>query len=502
MKVIDTSTLTPDDVRPMAEDLWIYNGLDCCVTMEVFEAISPQLPPKVANVYALSRAMMAPILEMNMRGVLIDQEMRHKLQQEYTADITRMGEHLSLIIKEVFELPNFNWKSNDQLKHLFYTVMQIPPIRKKNGNGQMVPTVDRSALEKLQYYHYAKPIVAHLSRMRDLQKRLEMLATSVDRDNRIRTSYNIAGTNTGRLSSSFSDFGSGRNLQNIEERLRRIFVADPGYKFANIDLEQADSRNIGALIFKYLNDPTYLDACESGDLHTTVAKLSMPELPWTGNIKEDKAYADSYPFYRRDSLRQGCKKIGHGSNYYGKPFGIAQVTGIDKKIIEGFQKRYFAAFPGIPAYHQWVARQLKVSGVLENIFERPRHFAGRASDESTLREAIAFTGQSSTAEFINYAMLNVWKLNNCQLLLQVHDSLLLQYPEDREDEILPVILNAMKVVNIIHGRPFSIPVEAKVGWNWSNYSETNPDGLKKYGGNDARRRDRQPRTSFLDRGFL
>src|SRR5204863_8193698 len=88
----------------------------------------------------------------------------------------------------------------------------------------------------------AEPIIKHVFALRDLGKKVSFLQTAVDPDGRLRTSFNIAGTTTGRLASSYSDFGTGTNLQNVETLLRSVFVADPGMKFCNIDLEQADSR--------------------------------------------------------------------------------------------------------------------------------------------------------------------------------------------------------------------------------------------------------------------
>jgi len=71
--------------------------------------------------------------------------------------------------------------------------------------------------------------------MREIQKKIDFLKTGVDPDGRIRTSYNIPGTNTGRFSSSYSEFGTGGNLQNVEESLRSVFIADWGWKFAKFD---------------------------------------------------------------------------------------------------------------------------------------------------------------------------------------------------------------------------------------------------------------------------
>src|SRR5690606_25543595 len=104
----------------------------------------------------------------------------------------------------------------------------------------------------------------------------------IDPDGYMRSSFNIAGTNTGRLASSGNDFGSGTNMQNIDRTLKEIFIAEPGWKFANLDLGQADSRNIGANCWNTFVEShgekfagAYLDACEGPDLHTTVCRMAM-----------------------------------------------------------------------------------------------------------------------------------------------------------------------------------------------------------------------------------
>src|SRR5262249_14971349 len=153
---------------------------------------------------------------------------------------------------------------------------KLPPVKKRSnraGERNYTPTVDRDALEQLDNYFLAQPIVSHILGLRDIEKKIGVLKTGIDSDGRMRTSYNIAGTSTGRFSSNLSDFGTGTNLQNIEDMLRSIFVADAGLKFAYIDLEQAESRLVGAIEWNLFHDPTYLDACESGDLHTSVCRL-------------------------------------------------------------------------------------------------------------------------------------------------------------------------------------------------------------------------------------
>ena len=138
------------------------------------------------------------------------------------------------------------------------------------------------------------------------------------------------------------------------------------------------------------------------------------------------------------------------------------------------------------------------TGNLTTLTGRRRWFFGRRNDDATIREAIAFDPQGSVADILNRGMLQVWRTRLAQLLLQVHDAILVQYPEDREAEILPQLLKAIEhPVELNYGRRLLIPSEAKVGWNWASQSDTNPDGLKKWTGADARKRER-PAPTELD----
>jgi len=501
MKAIRTDLLRPDTLRSETEKLWVYNGLDCCVTLEVLEATLSQLDNLTGGTYALSRALQGPVLEMNMRGVRIDEHERQRAIIAYCADVERLERQLRTIVHDGVGYSEFRdgkktkaWRSNSMVATLLYDVLRLPEVRAKNSRGDLGRTVNREALEKLHGHFIARPIISHLLALRDIGKKLGVLETEVDPDGRIRTSYNIAGTTTGRFSSSLNDFGTGGNLQNIEERLRRVFVADPGMKFANIDLEQADSRNIGALCWNVYRDPRYLDACESGDLHTTVARMSRPELLWTDNLKVNRAIAEQ-PYYRHHSLRHMCKVLGHGTNYLGSAFEMSRHTKIEQSVIKEFQALYFKTFPAIPKLHEWVKTQLIEMGHLVTPYGRKRWFFGKRDESDTLKQAVAFLGQSMTADEMNLAMLQTWRLDNVQLLLQGHDSLLIQYPMELEDAIIPKVRASMRApLELEGGRMFCVPVEVKVGWNWGNATEDNPDGLMKYP--DGRR---PPQTRQLDR---
>lgn len=505
MKAIKTHELSPLTMpNSQTELLWIYNALDCCVTAEVLDAIKPQLDNQSRSVYEFEKSLQAPVMEMKLRGVLVDQELRAKTIKQYSEERQILQGNLDEIVTEGIGLKEpVNPNSPAQLKRLFYEVLGLPPIKKRNGKGEWAPTVNRDALEQLDNYFMARPLVSHILALRDCNKKIGVLKTGIDSDGRIRTSYNIAGTTTGRFSSNLSDFGTGTNMQNIEDSLRRVFVADPGYKFAYIDLEQAESRAVGAIEWNLFKDGRYLDACESGDLHTSVCRLAWGSLlPWTGDIRLDKALADQ-PFYRQHSYRHMAKVLGHGTNYNGKPYTMAKHTKLDQKLIAEFQARYFIAFPAHQQWHAAVASELLRTGNLTTLTGRRRWFFGRRNDDTTVREAIAYDPQGSVGDILNQGMLRVWRLQRCHLLLQVHDAILIQYPENMEATILPEVLREIEVpLPLNHGRILRIPSEAQVGWNWGKEAKDNPDGLKKWTGGDGRRRQRQPATSELDRVLL
>jgi DNA polymerase I-like protein with 3'-5' exonuclease and polymerase domains len=333
--------------------------------------------------------------------------------------------------------------------------------------------------------------------MRDIGKKIGVLSSDIDPDNRIRTSYNIGGTNTGRLSSSLSEFGTGGNLQNVEDLLRSVLVADPRMKMAYFDAEQGESRVVGAIEYVLFRDSKYLNACESDDLHTTVAKLVWPKLAWAGDPKADKELAE-LPYYRHYSRRFMCKKIGHGTNYGGQSRTLAQQAKVDVELIQEFQPIYFRAFPAHLRWHAHVERTLLEDGTIINLTGRKRQFWGRRNDPATLREAIAYDPQGSLADIVNCGMLRLWRSRICQLLMQVHDAVVVQYLEEVEDEIIPKICDALTYPVWIGDRELVIPYGVKVGWNFGEYNEeTNPSGLRSYKGPDKRKRPEA--ISVLDR---
>lgn len=505
------------------ETAQLYNGLDCCLTTEIWEEIrrtyqgsrevwEPQ--------YAFSRALQAPYLDMMVRGFAVDAFGRYEEAQAIRGRMTLLAERFSRISSGAFGLPDLNYASTKQLKTLFYDLMHLPE-QWKSVKGNKHVAVDREALEKLaESYLHATPLINIILAIRDLTKQLEVLECDLDFDGRFRAGYNIAGTETGRPSSAANAFGTGRNAQNIDPALRHVFQADAGYRLGYVDLEQVEARDVGFICGCLFDDWSLLDACESGDFHTINTKKIWPERPWTGDPKRDREIAEE-TFYRNFSFRDMAKRGGHLSNYMGTAWTASRALKVPGKIMEEFQSRYCkgpqAAYPCLPKWWAWTISQLQLTGQLSTLFGFRRTFLGRPNDPATHREAIAFQPQGSTGQRMNLGMYRVWKKEpRVGLLAQGFDSIVFQFREDLpEDDIMAHVLDLIRVeLRRPSGKPYVVPGDAKVGWNWGNENNEamnaerirrgespqplNHDGLRKWkaGKRDERRRTRWPGMGF------
>ena len=496
MKIISTADLTSAfDGLNSNEIYWTYNGLDCCLTSEISAKLRAKMDPIAEATYQRELRLQAPVMEMMMRGLRVDDNNKQETIAKFEAEIAQLKETLARLLKDGCGFSqSVNPASPLQVKTLFYDQLQLPVVRERNAAGRSEPSSSRTALEHLAAHHFiAQPFVNIILAIRERGKALGFLRSKLDDRGRFTTSLNITGTNTGRLSSSYSDFGTGSNLQNVDRSLRYIFVPDPGYVFVNVDLEQADSRNVGALCWNLCLESkgadyagAYLDACEGGDLHTQVARMVWDDLPW-GDKSNWRNVADVI-FYRQDSYRQTCKRLGHGSNYLGKPRNMSEKTHIPVQLVKEFQRRYFSAFPAIPDWQADTKEQLKTTGMLTTPFGRRRMFFDRLDANPTLNAAIAYKPQSMTGDAINDGLCQAWEAArpaklDIQALLQVHDSILWQVPIKDAARCIDHIMTTMPVsLTLAGGRPFTIPLEAKVGFNWSDSGPDNPHGLAKWKG--------------------
>lgn len=513
--IIHTHELTQESIRNFAGFKLdqIYNALDCCLTVEILEEMK-RLNNQVPIIYDFERALQAPALDMMLRGFMVDQYERRKRADELREHIAFVNARLQRMAAVFIDRPLglgvaqkkwglLNPNSTDQLIIFFYSHLRLSPIYRYEGGTKRTP-MDRDTLEKLEENWLAGPFVSAILNIREDSKSLKVLETEIDSDGRMRTSYNIASTTTGRWSSSKNAEGTGGNLQNWKERLRRVMVADYGWKICAIDLEQADAREIGFTMGVLFDDWTYLNACESGDLHTNSSKLIWPELGWPGDAKLDRQVAETI-FYRDFSFRDMSKRGGHAVTYVAQPRTVASHLKIPLKVAQGFYDRFFGAYPSIPRLHMWTAGELQTTRQLCTYFGRRRHFLGRPNDDSTLREAVAFLGQSPTADRMSLGVYRLWDRlrHRVRLLAQLHDAVYFLYRPDEEQEIIPLAMDCIQIpVKAPNGRSFTVPGEAKIGWNWSRKHNTdkpcdpkknpfNPNGLIKWSAKtiDTRRRE-------------
>jgi DNA polymerase I-like protein with 3'-5' exonuclease and polymerase domains len=489
MKIIKTADLQPDDLS-RSEALYIYNGLDCAVTYEILEHLLPQLSPVTAATYGLSRSLQGPVLEMNNRGLLVDQERKAETIKDFKIEIYRLTEQVNRMVREGlgFDFPiaktrEYDYPSPDQLRHLFYDHM---------GIAAKTQSVDRNALEQLEHYFYAEPIVGHILRLRDLAKKVSFLNTAID---------------------PMGDYELASILQALEQEdlLLRFQISgqEPIYRTSRIDSAPSSSPTLDTSSETSTSSrPTAGEWELSTGTFLGIAAISMlvslvistllwlsadsPNLTGQADLKSNRSIANG-KFYREFSYRDASKKLGHATNYRGKPEEISRQTHIPISNIVGFQVPYLKQFPAFELWWEWVERQVRDVRRITTLLGRQRYFLGDWKDPETIRQATAYEPQSITADSINRGILRLWGANACQLLVQVHDSILFQFPEHLEAEFIP---QAIALVEETHrlkdGRDFKIPAEAKVGWNWSD-NKDDPDALRKF--SDSSRpsvRTRQP----------
>jgi DNA polymerase I-like protein with 3'-5' exonuclease and polymerase domains len=297
------------------------------------------------------------------------------------------------------------------------------------------------------------------------------------------TSYFVA-----RFDKRHISITGNTNLQNITDRARRMFIPDKGLKLGQIDLSQAESKAVAAIS----GDEAYRAATLSGDLHTHVAKLCWPELPWgTGDDKSvaKRVYLRFGPV--EFTYRDMAKRAGHGTNYGGSAVVIAKTLRIPLKAAEEFQRAYFAAFPGIARWHRRVQTQLAINRTITTPLGRKCQFLGRATDSETLKSAIAYGPQSTIGDILNLGLYKVWRqfdqTGQLQLLLQVHDSIVFQYDPVVEATLLPAVQAALRTPVNVDGYLLDVASDVMVGWNWGKASNDNPFGLVEWHGTDTRK---------------
>lgn len=324
------------------------------------------------------------------------------------------------------------------------------------------------------------------------------------------TTYKITGTETFRLSSSAILDEYGGNLQNVEKSMRRIYVADTGYKFVQVDQSGAEALVVAYVapkgqlrdLFTFGVKPhTYValhvfadkwrQHFPSKDVVDQSLAASISELTsvpgWKDLDKMIKKSDDWEPSKRYYFLG---KKIVHASNYgmMASTFSLSVLEetegliAIPIKEATQYLAVYHKLFPEIGLWHLRVQRTLKESRVLHNLFGYPRKFTGYIG-ESMFKEAFAFVPQSTVGTITNIAVTNTQNYVednnlNWHLLANTHDSFMTMCPDNDVEECARVMKRFIEIeLTGTDGTKFRMKSEAQAGNNWAPKKDSNPSGL-------------------------
>ncbi len=446
------------DLKVPERQRWVYNGTDCVRTREVGETLTQTIETMgLASVDAFQQKFFWPVLQCMQRGVRIDEKFRKELDEELEAEMEKREKYFAHVLGHPL-----NPGSSVQMTQLFYNDLKQRPIYTKAKKG--IPghlTCDDAALREIGLREpLLRPLLRAIAEYRSIGVFLKTFVRArLDQDKRMRTSYNICGTETFRFSSSTNAFGSGGNLQNIPKggedddsdlvlpNVRKMYVPDGGYEMFDKDLSKADLR-----IVTWESDEPEMKAMlkEGKDPYVEIAR----EFYKDPTIKKNKEDGSENPKYRT------FKSFAHGTHYLGTPFGLAQRLGLTVHDAERAQRWYLGRMRRIAEWQREFCAALKSRRYAENIFGYRRYYFDRI-DDATCREAIAWVPQSTVALYINRIWMNVYeRYPHIWILLQVHDSLVGQFPQHRRAECLAQLDEASQIV-LPYDDPLIIPSGTK-----------------------------------------
>ncbi len=431
-----------------------YAAEDADVTLRLWYALKGRLPAEhVTTVYeTLERAMPAVLARMERRGISIDRQVLSRLSGEFAQEQARLADEITELAGEPI-----NPGSPKQIGDILFGKFSLPGGT-KTKTGQW--STGARALEELAEQHELPRKILDWRQVSKLRSTYtEALPTYVNpTTQRVHTSYSLAATSTGRLSSSEP------NLQNIPIRtedgrkIRKAFVASPGMKLVSADYSQIELR----LLSEVADVPTLRKAFLDGvDIHAMTAS-EMFGVPVKNMPSE---------------VRRRAKAINFGIIYGISAFGLANQLGIEREEAGAYIKKYFERFPGIRAYMDETREFCRAHGYVLTLFGRKCHYPEIKNSNPSIRAfneraAINARLQGSAADIIRRAMIRIEpeldkvKLR-AQMLLQVHDELIFEVPEEEVAKTLPVVKSVME------GAPHPavalhvpLQVEARAADNW------------------------------------
>ncbi|WP_288431550.1 DNA polymerase I [uncultured Agrobacterium sp.] len=432
-----------------------YAAEDADVTLRLWMVLKPRLvADRLTTVYERLERPLVPVLaHMEERGISVDRQILSRLSGE-------LAQKAAAFEEEIYELAGekFNIGSPKQLGDILFGKMGLPG-GSKTKTGQW--STSASVLEDLAAEGMELP-----RKIVDWRQLTKLKSTYTDAlpgyihadTKRVHTSYSLASTTTGRLSSSEP------NLQNIPVRtaegrkIRTAFISTPGNKLLSADYSQIELR-----VLAHVADiPQLKNAFENGiDIHAMTAS-EMFGVPVEGMPSE---------------VRRRAKAINFGIIYGISSFGLANQLSIGRSEAGDYIKKYFERFPGIRDYMESTKAFARENGYVETIFGRRVNYPEIKSSNPSVRAfneraAINAPIQGSAADIIRRAMIRMEpaldeaKLS-ARMLLQVHDELIFEVEESEIEKTLPVVVSIMENA-AMPAIDMKVPlqVDARAADNW------------------------------------
>ncbi len=428
-----------------------YAAEDADITLRLHQTLWPKLEaePTLKKVFCEIEMPLVPVLSrMECRGVLLDVEMLRQQSREFEQ---RLHELEQAAWEEAGE--KFNLGSPKQLQQILFEKLGLPVIS-KTPKGQ--PSTAESVLQELAHdYTLPRLILEHRSLSKLKSTYTDKLPEMIDPDTgRVHTSYHQAVAATGRLSSS------DPNLQNIPvrneagRRIRRAFIAPPGYKMVAADYSQIELR-----IMAHLSGDEGLRRAfaEGLDIHRATAAEVF-------GVPPEQVTAE---------MRRSAKAINFGLIYGMSAFGLARQLDVDRTTAQQYIDLYFARYPGVRAYMEQTREQAREKGYVETVFGRRLYIqdikaSNMARRQYAERTAINAPMQGTAADIIKRAMITLDRVieseqRDVHMIMQVHDELVFEVNETIVDETVDLIRERM-----VRAAELSVPLEVDIGVgnNW------------------------------------
>ncbi|MDF2370741.1 MAG: DNA polymerase I [Rhizobiaceae bacterium] len=432
-----------------------YAAEDADVTLRLWQVLKPRLAAEgLASVYERLERPMVPVLaRMEARGIQVDRQILSRLSGEFAQAAAALESEIHTLAGE-----NFNVGSPKQLGEILFDKMSLPG-GSKTKSGQW--STSAQVLEDLAAAGHELP-----RKIVDWRQLSKLRSTYTDalpgfinpQTKRVHTSYSLAATTTGRLSSS------DPNLQNIPIRtlegrkIRTAFVCEPGNKLVSADYSQIELR-----VLAHVADIDALKQAfaEGLDIHAMTAS-EMFGVP----IKDMPS-----------EVRRRAKAINFGIIYGISAFGLANQLGIGRSEAGDYIKTYFERFPGIKDYMDETKAFAREHGYVETIFGRRAHYPEIRSSNPQMRAfneraAINAPIQGSAADVIRRAMVKMEpaldaKRLGARMLLQVHDELIFEVPEDEVEKTIDLVTDVMENAAMpAVSMKVPLKVEASAASNW------------------------------------